>query len=185
MNECSTSDANQIVELLKRRRSIRKFKQQPVDEEKKYQLLKAALYSPTSRNRRPWEFVVITDAAILEELSQARPHGSAFLKGAPLGIVVLGDEEKCDVWTEDTSIAAINIQLAAEAMGLGSCWIQIRKRDHNELLTAEKYVQKLLAIPDTLRVLSIIAIGHPEEQRPPYDEDVLQFEKVHRNQYGK
>ena len=174
-----------FIELIRKRRSIRRFKQKEIEPEKIELLIEAALRSPSSRSLNPWEFIVVTDKELLEKLSKAKEHGSAFLKGAPLGIVVCADPERCDVWVEDCSIASIFIQLAAESIGLGSCWIQIRKRMHNDSKTAEEYVRELLGIPDRMRVESIIAIGYPDEKKPPHPRESLQYEKVFRNMYGR
>ena len=122
---------------------------------------------------------------VLEKLAQSKEHGSSFLKGAPLAIVVCADPEKCDVWIEDVSIASILIHLCAHNLRLGSCWIQIRDRMHNANLTAEQYVRQTLDIPENLKVESIIAIGYPDEQKPPHNRDSLQFEKVHLNAHGQ
>jgi nitroreductase len=153
--------------LIQNRRSIRKFKKQPVEEAKIEMLLEAALRAPSSRSINPWEFIVVSDSNLLKKLSESKPHGSAFLKNAPLGIVVLADSEKSDVWIEDTSIACIFIQLAAESLSLGSCWIQIRKRMHDKSKTAEAYVSDLLNIPKNFCIESIIAIGYPDEKKYP------------------
>ena len=112
--------------LIQKRRSIRKFQEKPVENEKIEILIEAALRSPSSRGHNPWEFVVVTERDSLEKLSSAKIHGSEFLKNAPLGMVVCADEDKCDVWVEDCSIASTFIFLASESLGLGSCWIQIR-----------------------------------------------------------
>ncbi|OEH86418.1 hypothetical protein BHU72_13450 [Desulfuribacillus stibiiarsenatis] len=173
-----------MLDVLLKRRSIRKFKETTVEHHLIEQLIKAALLSPSSRNICPWEFVVVTDSELLEELSKSKIHGSAFLKNAPLGIVVLGDEEKSDVWIEDASIASVILHVTAESMGLGSCWIQIRNRQHSESVTSEEYIQELLQIPATKRVQAIIAIGYPDEHKKPHDEQDLQYHKVHENQYG-
>jgi len=103
--------------LIEKRRSIRKFLNQPIEPEKIEKIMEAALRAPSSRGFNPWEFIMITDPLVLEQLSRSKPHGSSFLKNAALGIVVLADEQKCDVWVEDASIASIFIQLAAQALG--------------------------------------------------------------------
>ena len=174
-----------MLELLKKRRSIRRYKADPVEPGKIEELVKALLLSPSSRNIRPWEFIVVTDNQLLEQLSRSKEHHAAFLKGAPLGIVVLADETKSDVWVEDSSIASIIVQLAAESMGLGSCWIQIRNRMHDSNQTAEDYIKNLLHIPANYKVESIIALGYPDETRPPHDENKLQYEKVFTDRYGE
>jgi len=171
--------------LIQSRRSIRKFTKPPVEETKVEKLLEAALRAPSSRGFNPWEFIVVSDRPLLEKLSESKPHGSTFLKNAPLGIVVLADSEKSDVWIEDASIASIFIQLAAESMGLGSCWIQIRKRMHDRSKTAEAYVSGLLNIPKNLCVEAIIAIGYPDEKKTPHKKNELQYEKIQYNRYNR
>ncbi len=133
----------------------------------------------------PWEFVFVTDKDLLERLAQAKPHGSSFLRYAALGIVICADPKKSDVWTEDASIASIYLQLAAEDLGLGSCWIQIRNRMHDEATTAEAYIAELLEIPSRMAIESIIAVGYPERRKPPHPKDELELEKVYFNRYGR
>lgn len=173
-----------FLSLIERRRSIRKYTKKPVEAEKIDQLIEAALRSPSSRGFNPWEFIVVTDKTLLEKLSKAKPHGASFLKNAPLGIIVCADPEKCDVWVEDASIASIFIHLAAESMGLGSCWIQIRKRMHDQTTTAQAYIRDLLDIPENLSVESIVAIGYPGEKKPPHLKEEMQYRKVHYDFYG-
>lgn len=172
-----------MLDLLKKRRSIRKYQEREVEQEKIDIILKSALLSPSSRSRRPWEFVVVTDKEKLQQLSQCREHSASFLAGAPLGIVVIADPEACDVWVEDTSIASIIMQLTAQSLGLGSCWIQVRKRMHNEKETAEEYIKKVLGIPENYVVESIIALGYPAEEKKPHREEDLLYHKIHYNTY--
>jgi nitroreductase len=174
-----------VISVIQKRRSIRKFLDKPIEAEKIDLLLEAALRAPSSRGLNPWEFVVVTDKNLLAKLSRAKQHGSAFLKNAPLGIVVCADPEKCDVWIEDASIASILIHLAAESLGLGSCWIQIRERMHDEKKSAQDYIAETLHIPAKMRVESIMAVGYPAEQLPPHKKEELLFEKVHRDTYGR
>lgn len=171
--------------LIQKRRSIRKFQEKPVENEKIEILIEAALRSPSSRGHNPWEFIVVTEPDLLGKLSSAKTHGSEFLKNAPLGIVICADEDKCDVWVEDCSIASTFIFLASESLGLGSCWIQIRERMHSETLTSEAYVSDVLNIPPKLKVASMIAVGYPAETKPPHKKEELQYEKMFLNQYGK
>ncbi|MDR5659652.1 nitroreductase family protein [Serpentinicella sp. ANB-PHB4] len=172
-----------MLDLLMKRRSIRKYTEQKVEQEKVDQIMKAALLSPSSKSRRPWEFIVVTDEEIITQLSKAKAHGSTFLSGAPLAIVVLADEEKCDVWIEDTSIASTIIQLMAEHLGLGSCWIQIRMREHNHEISAEQYTREIFSLTENMRVESIIGLGYPNEEKAAYKEEDLDFTKIHVNTY--
>jgi nitroreductase len=98
--------------------------------------------------------------------------------------VVLADPNKSDVWIEDTAIAALILHLTAESMKLGSCWIQIRNRYHDDKQTSEQYVRKLLDIPTFYRVESIIAVGYPAESKPPINDADLTFAKVHDEIFG-
>ncbi|HEX9949324.1 MAG TPA: nitroreductase family protein [Thermodesulfobacteriota bacterium] len=174
-----------VMSLIQKRRSIRKFLDKPIEAEKIDLLLEAALRAPSSRDLNPWEFVVVTNRELLEKLSKAKQHGSAFLKNAPLGICVCADPEKCDVWIEDASIASIFIHLASESLGLGSCWIQIRERTHDGKKSAQEYIAETLNIPAKMQVESIIAVGYPAETLPPHKKEELLFEKVHRDTYGR
>ncbi len=178
-----------FLDLIKTRRSTRKFSEKPIEKEKITTLIEAALRSFSSRGFNPWQFIVIDDKNILEKLSKAKPHGSGFLKGTILGIAVCGDVSQSDVWVEDASIASAFIHLAAHDLGLGSCWIQIRKREHDSSISADTYVKGVLKIPDNLpgnlMVESIIAIGYPDEIKKGHSKDSLQFDKVSFNAYGQ
>ena len=110
-----------MIELLRTRRSIRKYTSRPVEPDKVALLEEAVLRAPSSHGRKPWQFVFVTDPALLTELSRTKSHGSSFLGGATLAIVVCGDEQQCDVWVEDCSITAFIAHVAAHSLGLGSC----------------------------------------------------------------
>jgi len=170
--------------LIRNRRSIRRYENTPIETEKIDLLLEATLRPPSSNNRKPWEFVVVTDKELLVQLSDAKPKGAGFLKDAALGIVVCADPGKCDVWVEDASIAATFIHLAAAALGLGSCWIQMRKRQNADGRPARDRIAELLALPDNLEVEAIIAVGYPAEEKAPHPQASLPVEKISYNRYG-
>ncbi|RLB60626.1 MAG: NAD(P)H-dependent dehydrogenase/reductase [Deltaproteobacteria bacterium] len=172
-----------MIELLRSRRSVRKYTAQPVAADQIALLEEALLRAPSSRGRNPWQFVFVTDPALLTELSRTKPHGSSFLGGATLAIVVCGDESVCDVWVEDCSITAFIAHLAAHSLGLGSCWVQIRERPHKDQQSAEQFVQQLLRIPPQLRVAAIVGIGYPAEDKPGHGRDKLDGSKIHRDRY--
>lgn len=173
-----------MIELLRTRRSIRKFTAEKIDPAHIATLTEAALRAPSSRGINPWEFILVDDPAILQQLSRAKQHGAGFLHGAPLGIVVCADSTKSDVWVEDCSIAAIIIHLTAHGLGLGSCWAQMRNRAHDGDRTAEAYIQELLGLPEHIKVESIIGIGHPAETKSPVSADSLQHEKIRYNRWS-
>jgi len=174
-----------LISVLEKRRSIRRFEEKKIEPEKINALIEAALRSPSSMGRNPWEFIVVTDRKILETLSRAKEHGSAFIKNAPLGVVVCADPGKSDVWIEDASIASIILHLTAAWLGLGSCWIQIRERMHESDKTAGEFIAEVLNLPEKLRVLSMVGIGYPAEEKPGHEKETLPYEKVHWNRYGE
>ncbi|MBQ7824046.1 MAG: nitroreductase family protein [Bacteroidaceae bacterium] len=166
-------------ELLKNRRSIRKYTEELLSSDDVKLILQAGLMSPSSKRTNGWEFVVVEDKEILKQLSQCKDFGAKLIAGASLAIIVLADPLKSDVWIEDASIASILMQLQAEDLGLGSCWVQIRERFGADEKPADEYVRELLDIPLQMQVLSIIAIGKKDEVKKPFDEEKLQWEKVH------
>lgn len=170
---------SQLNELLKRRRSTRKYTGELLKPEEVELLLKAALMSPASKSSNPWEFIVVEDKEMLKKLAGCKKHGAALVENAALAIVVAADPLRSDVWVEDASIASILIQLQAEDLGLGSCWVQVRCRETEYGASSEEYVKDALELPQQLGVLSIIAIGHKDEFRKPIDEEKLMWEKIH------
>ncbi len=167
-----------MIELLRNRRSIRKYTGQVIEPEKIEILKESVLRSPTSKNNKPCKFIFISEKELLHKLSGAKPHGAAFLKDAPLGVVVCANETQSDVWVEDSSIASILLQMTAQSLGLGSCWVQIRKRQYNEHTSAEDYIKGLLGLPNDLRVESIIAVGYPSVTREPVPYKELDLNKI-------
>lgn len=173
-----------FLSLAQKRRSIRKFMDKEVEAEKIDSIVEAVLRAPTSMGKHPWEFVVVTDPGLLEKLSRSKPHGARFLQKAALGIAVCANPQISDVWVEDAAIASTFIHLAAAALDLGSCWIQIRERQHSDTQTAETYIGEVLNLPAHLKVEAIIAIGYPAENKPAHPKDGLLYDKVSLNSYG-
>jgi nitroreductase len=173
-----------LINLIRKRRSIRAYTEQPIDQETVELLVESLLRSPSSRGINPWEFVVVDDRELLSKLSTSKQHGSSFLKDAPLGVVICADSTKTDVWVEDCSIAAILLQMSAQSLGLGSCWIQIRNRQQNRETGSEQYIQELLGLPEHMKVECMVAIGYPAENRRPLSASQLQYDKVNHNGYG-
>ncbi len=172
-------------EVTEKRRSIKVYANRPVEPEKIDAVLQAALRSPSGRAFRPWSFVVVTDRSLREKLSVAKPQGAEFVKDAPVAIVVCGDPSISGLWIEDCSIAAVTMQYAAQALGLGSRWSHMRGNNFKEGTTTNQYIAQLLGLPDTLTVECIIALGYPGEEIPPYKKEELCFDKVSYNRYGQ
>lgn len=173
-----------FLSQIRKRRSIRKYKTIGIEPEKIDQIVEAILRSPSSRSYNPWEFVLVDDRDLLEKLSTSKPHGASFLKNAALAIVVCADPAIADTWVEDTSIATVVGQFAAESLGLGTCWVQIRDRQCSSTVMAEQYIAELLDIPENMKIESIIGLGYPDEKKPAKTYDQLQFEKVRQNSYN-
>ena len=171
-------------ELIKARRSMRKFTEEELTQEQVVTLMKAALMAPTSKRSNAWQFIVVDEKDKLKELSYCKEQASQFIADAALAVVVVADPLASDVWIEDASIASIYLQLQAEDMGLGSCWVQVRERFTASGMPSGEYVHEVLDIPLQLQVLSVIAIGHKGMERKPFNEDNLQWEKIHINKYG-
>jgi nitroreductase len=173
-----------FLELATTRRSIRKYLAQPVEPEKVDLLLEAALRAPSSRGLNPWHFVVVSDRDLLTDLAESKAHGTSFLRNAPLAIVVCADPEKSDVWVEDASIATTFIHLAAASLGLGSCWIQVRARSHSAHKTSTAFIAEKLALPPSMEVEAIVAVGYPAEHPIPHPRETLLFERISYNRFG-
>lgn len=166
-------------DLVQKRRSIRKFTDEPIDPEHLQLILRSALMAPTGKSVRGWHFIVVEDKDMLQKLSLCRQMGSQFLAEAAVAIVVLGDHQATDVWTEDSTIAAVTMQYQIADLGLGSCWCQVRNRFMNETESTDNILRFLLHYPDNLIAECIIGIGHPAQDRKLQDEDKLKWENVH------
>ena len=174
-----------MLDILYHRRSTRKFTDQKIAPELIDQIIAAGLLSPSSKGGRPWEFIVVDDPQLLERLSEAKPHSAMLLKHAPLAIIIAGNPSQSDVWIEDCSIATILIQLEVEALGLGSCWVQIHRRFYDDEVSSNEYIRHHFQLPNHLEVLSVVGIGYKASERPRLTESDLEWSKVKLNQYKK
>ncbi len=172
-----------FFDLAQTRRSIRKFKTEAVPQDIQERLQETVLMSPASKRSNPWEFIFVENKETLAAISESKQMGAALIKDAPLAVVVLADTEKSDVWIEDASIATIYLQLAAEDLGLGSCWVQMHKRTKANGESASDVLKKLLDIPAKYEVLSVVAIGYKDEEKKPFDVTRLQKEKIHKERF--
>ncbi|MCD8568028.1 MAG: nitroreductase family protein [Geovibrio sp.] len=172
-----------MIELLRKRRSVRKYTDKPVENEKRAILSEALLRSPSSRGKNPWEFILVDDRETVAKLSEAKKHGSSFARGAAIVYVIIGDRDVSDMCVEDCSIAAATLHYTAASLGLGSCWIQLREREKDDRTKSEDYVRRLLGIPDSYLVLAMVAIGHPAEAPEPHPDNYLQKSKIRLNRF--
>jgi nitroreductase len=172
-----------LFDLMKKRRSIRKYTGEKVSAEALNLILKAGLTSPSSRGFRPWEFITVRDKEVLDKLAQTKASGSMMLKNADCAVIVLADMDKSDVWVEDASIAMTYMHLMAAELGIGSCWIQCRLRKTADGSSSEEYVRDLLDIPGNYGVLAILSLGMPDEVKDPVSEVDLDMTKIHEEKF--
>ena len=166
-------------ELIHKRRSIRKYTSDSLAPEQVEQILKAALLSPASKSRNPWQFIVVEDKEQLQKLVHCKPSGSKPIAECVLAVVVTADPMVSDVWIEDASITSIMMQLQAEDLNIGSCWIQVRERYREDGTSAEQYIREMFDIPLQMQVLSVITFGYKDQERPTRNDENLEWEKVH------
>lgn len=176
----------EFKEIIAARRSTRKFTEKQVGKTTVDRLLQALFTAPSARNARSTRVMMVRDPHTLEQLSLMRDYGSGFMKNAPLAFIIAGDPSASGLWRENAAIAATILQLACVDEGLASCWVHVDGRPHlqNEPdgMSAEEYMRTLLPLPDSWRVLCIIAAGYSDfhpAQLPPYDwhKDVVSFDK--------
>ncbi|MBE5956618.1 MAG: nitroreductase [Lachnospiraceae bacterium] len=172
-----------LLQTLLNRRSVRTYKEEPISAENMKKILYAGLLSPSGRNKKPWEFVVVQNKDMLVKMSESRIAGAGMLSGAAAAIVVLGDEEQTDVWTEDCSIAMSNMHLMASSLGVGSCWIQGRLREASEGVTTENFLRDLLGFPENMRLEAMLSLGIPEKEVTPHTLEEAEENKIHWEKY--
>jgi nitroreductase len=147
-----------------RRRSIRQYTPDPVSEEQLQLLLNAAMVAPSAGDQRPWHFVVIRDPKVLAQIPKVHPH-AAMAPKASLCILVCGDEQAQlhpGYWIQDCSAATQNILLEATELGLGAVWLGVHPRPERI-----EGMRALFGLPAHISPLSLIAIGHPAEEKEP------------------
>jgi len=148
------------------RRSIRKYRPDPISDEEIQLLLEAAMAAPSAVGKDPWRFVVIRDPQTRKKIADFLPYGK-MLAEAPVGIVICGDLEAAHdrllgYLLLDCAAAIENLLLAAHCLGLGSCWIGIYPREPRV-----RFLRDLLGIPDHVIPVAVAAIGYPAEEKPP------------------
>ncbi len=162
-----------MLELIKKRRSIRKYTADPISESQIKALLEAAMAAPSADDARPWEIIVVRRADLREELSRVHPW-AAMCRSAPVVFVILGDPRRSAHWIEDCSALTENLLLAVTGLDLGAVWVAVYPQS-----TDEERVRRLLGVPDHLRVLCLVPVGHPAETKPAhtkFDERKVHYE---------
>lgn len=163
--ETKESDgSNQTLETIFNRKSVRKYTERPVEKEKLETLVRAGMAAPSSRDRRPLEFVIVTDRDLLDKMGDGLPL-ARMLKETKQAIIVCGDTVKSEnAWQLDCSAAAQNILLAAESMGLGAVWTAAYPYPERM-----KIIQNALQLPEHILPLTVIPLGYPTGIEKPKD----------------
>ena len=175
----------EVLDIFLNRRSVRTYSGAKIPKEKIEKILYAGLSSASGRSRKPWELVVVEEKETLQKLSESRIGAAQMLKNAGCAIVVFADPQKTDVWIEDCSIVMSNMHLMADALGLGSCWIQGRLRETESGMTTEEYCRKLLHVPENFVLEAILSIGELMEEHPQARKiEELSMDKVHWEKYN-
>jgi len=152
-----------VFDAIKKRRSIRKYKETGVEPEKLNTVLEAARLAPSATNKQPWAFIVVTDPQVKERLRSS--YDEEWFIEAPVIIVACAVPEKAwrrmdgeEYWKVDITIALQNLVLTATELGLGTCWIAAFN---------EEAAKKALRIPEDVRVVAMTPLGYPDEEKGP------------------
>jgi nitroreductase len=168
----------ETYEAILTRRSIRKYKKQPIPDDIMNKLLRAGFQAPSAGNQQLWHFIILDDRKILNVIPTFHPN-SKMLTGADKAILVCGDlhqEKFKGYWMIDCAAATQNILLAGHSLGLGCCWLGVYPRKNR--MTAMK---KLLHLPSHIMPFSLVALGVPAETK--LTEDRTDQSKIHRNKW--
>ncbi|MBO6046485.1 MAG: nitroreductase family protein [Erysipelotrichaceae bacterium] len=166
-----------LIQAMLSRHSIRQYTDEPLQEEHLQMILLAGMCAPSSRNLKSGHMIVVKDKTMLEKLSQAKTAGGQMLKNAACAIVVYGDASASDAWIEDCSLMMGQMHLAADDMGVGSCWVQIRNR-HNASESADATIKRLLSLKETDCVEAILSLGYPVKKQPAYEVDQFELNSI-------
>ncbi len=162
-------EKNPVIEAMLGRRSIRRYQERPVENEKIDALIRCAAASPSAGNGRPAHFIVVRDRETLMRMSDIHPYGTMLAK-APVAVVICGEKERSDLsslyWEQDCAAAMENLLVAAEGMGLGAVWLGVC-----HLPDGGSAIAEVLQVPETVPVMGIASIGYPGEEKRPHSGD--------------
>jgi nitroreductase len=148
-----------VLEVIRKRRSIRKYISKPVEEDKLQKILEAGRWAPSASNKQPWHFVVIRDESMRKKLADIHAYGR-FMAESPVVIIVLSDPERHPrYYIADPHNAVQNMLLAAYSLGLSTCWMGVRDTPY------EAEFKKLLDVPDKFRIICSVSLGYSNQER--------------------
>lgn len=154
-----------ILKVIKERRSVRRYKADPIPDDVLQRVLEAARFSPSGKNLQPWKFILVKDESLKQRLVDASVR-QTFIAEAPVVVVACGFPDRCysrmgnymKSWAVDVAIAFEHLVLQAQEEGLGTCWIGAFE---------EKDVKSILDVPEGVRVLALTPLGYPDENPVP------------------
>ena len=169
----------EFLDIIKKRRSIRKYKPEPVSDEDIEYVLNAARLAPSAHNWQCWKYVVVKDKETREKIASSRPKSKDWIQEAPVIIVACANPDESshrdgkDIYLVDIGISFEHLILAAKDRGLGTCWIAGFD---------EKTVKDAIGTPDNIRIVAYTPLGYPAEEKgeitdrkPP--EETIFYEK--------
>lgn len=151
-----------VLDVIKTRRSVRRYKQDPIPEEVFSRVMEAARLAPSGKNLQPWKFIIVKDQELKDRLAEASRR-QLFIAKAPVIIVACGYPDQSyqyqgnymTSWSIDVTCALDHLMLQAQEDGLGTCWIGAFE---------EKDVKRILNVPEGVRVLALTPLGYPDEE---------------------
>lgn len=173
---------NKLFELASRRRSVRRYTNEHIDETVIDEIMKVALTAPASFGHQPVEFVLVRDKQTIKDIASCKSLGGSQIIGAAVVIVVMVKLDRGEFWIEDGAIASSYILLAAEQYNVGACWVHIRNRT-GKRKSSDEEIRELLGVPDGYAVLNLVALGGKGERKRGYTEADFDKSKVHFERY--
>lgn len=173
---------NKLFELAARRRSVRRYTNEHIDDTVIEEIMKVALTAPASFGHQPVEFVVVRDKRAIKEIAACKSLGGSQIIGADAVVVTMVKLDRGEFWIEDGAIASSYILLAAEQYDVGACWVHIRNRT-GKRKSSDEEIRELLGVPEGYAVLNLVALGGKGEQKRGYTESDFDKSKIHFERY--
>ena len=168
----------EMLEVMRSRRSVRRYTEEPLTDEQLKKIVSAALLAPSGHSKYPCEYIIVKNRELLEKMSHCRKGVAKMLEGAAAAIVVIADKDKSDTFVEDSCVAMISMMLAATSLGIGNCWIQVRNREAEDDSASEEYLRGLLNFPENFACQAVLSLGYPAKEPRARELDKLAFDKV-------
>ena len=168
----------EMLEVMRRRRSVRRYTEEKISDEQLKQIVSAALLAPSGHSKYPCEFIVVKSREVLEKMSHCRKGVAKMLEGAAAAVGVVADKDKSDTFVEDSCVAMMSMQLLAASLGIGNCWIQVRGREAEDDSASEDYLRAILNFPENFACQAILSLGFPAKEPRARELDKLNFDKV-------